>query len=121
MRGSTKIVLGVIVFILLLGGAVTAKDDYSIAIPIVKIVKIGHTVVRYEGISYHFSSPVTLNVTLDKIDDTHVELDIKTVDTYVPTMSIGLWWGDFPINSLELEMGGDNTWTLDTETGYAEK
>jgi hypothetical protein len=121
MKGSTKIVLGALVLILLLGGVVTAKDEYSIAIPIVKIVKIGHTVVRYDGISYHFSSPVALNVTLDKVDDTHVELYIKTVDTYIPTMTVGLWWDDFPINSLELDMGGENSWTLDTETGYAEK
>jgi len=121
MRGSTKIVLGALVFIVLMSGVVTAKDEYSIAIPIVKILKIGHTVVRYEGISYHFSSPTTINVTLEKTDDTHVELCIKPVDTYVPTMTVGLWWGDFPVNSLELGMGGDNSWTLDTETGYAEK
>jgi len=119
MKGSTKIVLGALALVFLLSAFASAMDEY--AIPIVKIVKIGHTVVRYEGIAYHFRSPISISVTFDSIDDTHVELLIKPIDNYVATTTVSLWWGDFPINSLDVDQGGDNTWTLDTETGYAEK
>jgi hypothetical protein len=119
MKGSTKIVLGALVLIFLLSAVVSAKEEY--AIPVVKVLKVGHAVVRFDGIAYHFSSSTSISVTFDKIDDTHVELIIKTADYYIPTTTVGLWWEDFPINSLDLTAGGDNSWTLDTETGYAEK
>jgi hypothetical protein len=119
MKGSTKIVLGALALIFLLSAVVSAEEPY--ARPIVQIVKTGHTVVRFDRISYHFSSPVSISVTFEKIDDRYVELYVKPIDYAIPTISVSLWWGDFPVNSLGLVEGGDNTWTLDTETGYAEK
>ena len=119
MKGSTRILLGALVLIFILSAFAAAREEY--ARPIVKIVKVGHSVVRYDRISYHFRSTVSLSVTFDKIDDRYVELELKPVDFAVPTIAVSLWWGDFPVNSLDLEQGGSNTWTLDTETGYAEK
>ena len=119
MRGSTKIVLGALVLIFVLSAFATAADRY--ARPIVEILKIGHTVVRFNSISYHFRSPVDLTVTFEKIDERYVELEVKPIDYSIPTIDVSLWWDGFPVNSLGIEQGGDNTWTLDTETGYAEK
>lgn len=119
MKGSTKIVLGVLVLIFLLSAFATARDEY--ARPVIKIIKVGHSVVRYDKIAYHFRSPVSITVTFDKIDDRYVELEVKPVDYAIPTIAVSLWWEDFPTNSLGIESGGDNSWTLDTETGYAEK
>ncbi len=119
MKGSMKIVLGALALIFLLSTIAAARDIY--ALPIVKIVKTGHTDIKFDKILYHFSSPVSLTVTFDKIDDRFVEIEVKPTDFLTPTIAVSLWWGDFPVNSLGLEAGGDNTWTLDTETGYAEK
>jgi hypothetical protein len=120
MKGSMKIVLGALALILLLSTLASAKEEVY-AIPIVKIVKTGYSVIRYDKVLYYFSSPVSLSVTFDKIDDRYVEVVVKPIDFLTPTIAVSLWWGDFPVNSLGLEAGGDNSWTLDTETGYAEK
>jgi len=119
MKGSTKIVLGALVLIFLLSAVVSAKEEY--ARPVIKVLKVGHTIVRFDKIAYHFRSPTSITVTFERIDDRYVELVFKPVDYAIPTMDVSLWWGDFPVNSLGLVDGGDNSWTLDTETGYAEK
>ena len=119
MKGSTKIVLGALVLIFLLSAVASGMEEY--ARPVVRILKVGHTVIRYDKIAYHFRSPVSISVTFDKIDDRYVELTIKPVDFVIPTIDLSLWWDNFPVNSLGLVEGGDNSWTLDTETGYAEK
>jgi hypothetical protein len=119
MKGSTRVVVGALVLIFLLSAFATAREDY--ARPVIKILKVGHTVIRYDGIAYHFRSPVPISITLDRIDERYVELEVKPVDYAIPTIAVSLWWEDFPINSLGIETGGDNSWTLDTETGYAEK
>ena len=119
MKGSMKVLLSALALILLLSTVATARDIY--ARPIVKLVKTGYTTIKFDKINYYFSSPVSLTVTFDKIDDRFVEIEIKPVDYPTPTIAVSLWWGDFPVNSLGLEAGGDNSWTLDTETGYAEK
>lgn len=119
MKGSTKIVLGVLVLIFVLSTFATASDYY--ARPVIRILKVGHTVIRYDNIAYHFRSPISIVVTFDKIDDRYVELEVKPIDIAIPTIGVSLWWEDFPVNSLGIEAGGDNSWTLDTETGYAEK
>lgn len=119
MKGSTKIVLGALVLIFLLSAGVSALEDY--ARPVVQILKSGHDVVRFERIAYHFRTTVGVTVIFEKIDDRYVELVVKPIDFVLPIIDISLWWDDFPVNSLGLVAGGDNSWTLDTETGYAEK
>ena len=119
MKGSTKFVLGALVLVFLLSTVVSAGEDY--ARPVVQLLKVGHTVVRFDKIAYHFRSPASLTITLEKIDDRYVELTIKPIDYAIPTVDVSLWWDFFPANLLGLETGGENTWTLDTETGYAEK
>lgn len=120
MRGSARILLAASVLIILLGVVVEASEEY--ALPVVKILKTGHSVVKYEGISYHFKTPEPIVVTLEAVDDQHVELVIKqTSEIMLPYMVVSLWWDDFPVNTLAIGMGGDNSWTLDSETGYAEK
>lgn len=119
MKGSTRVLLGALMIIFALSSVASAKDEY--VMPVEKTLKDGTNVVRYDGISYHFSSISNISVTFDRIDDRYVELRIKTIDLYVPTVAVSIWWGDFPVNILDIEVGGYNLWVLDTETGYAEK
>ena len=120
MKGSAKILLAALALIFLLTTIAETQEIY--ALPVVKILKAGHSVVKYDKVLYHFKTPEEISVTFETIDDRYIELTVKQTDEIMlPYMEVNLWWEDFPVNTLILGAGGSNTWTLDSETGYAEK
>jgi hypothetical protein len=120
MKGSAKFLLAALMLVFLLSTIAESQEIY--ALPVVKELKAGHSVVRYDKVVYHFKTTEEISVTFESIDDRYVELFIKqTDDIRLPYLEVNLWWDDFPINTLMLGIGGDNSWIVDSETGYAEK
>lgn len=119
MKGRARILLGVVALILLCCSFLSAQKIYSIP-TLEKLLRPGQTVVKYDRIAYNFYNNDPIVVTFTKLDDRFVDLKIEPT-LPVPTTVVVLWWGDFPFNTLTVETGGDNSWTLDSETGYAEK
>ena len=85
-----------------------------------KLLRPGLTTVKFDRTAYNFYNNDPVAITMTRLDDRYVELKIELVAP-VPTTMVTLYWDCFPINSLTVGSGGDNTWTLDSETGYAEK
>jgi hypothetical protein len=119
MKGRARILLGVMALILLCSVFASAQKLYPIP-TVEKLLRPGLTVVKYDRTAYYFSNNEPVVITLTKLDDRYVDLKIETA-LPVPTTVVTLWWGDFPFNTLTVGTGGDNSWTLDSETGYAEK
>ena len=118
MKGRARILLCVVALVFIWGVFSAGQKVYQV--PLEKLLRPGETRVRYDRTAYYFSNNEPVAITLTKLDDRYTELKMDVVGP-VPTTIVNLWWDSFPFNSLTIDSGGDNTWTLDSETGYAEK
>jgi len=115
-------ILAILVSFLSLTSASFAQDQFQNALPLEQIVKPGHSIVTYEGITYHFISKESLKVRFEKVDVYHVRLYLKPLDVGVQMFcAVSVQWGNFPPISLEVDSDGGSSFLLGTETGYAEK
>ena len=120
MKGS-KAIFALAAIVLILGASTLwAQNEY--AKPLDKTISPGRATVKYDTYIYTFQCDNYLEVTLQKIDRTHVKLNVKQISEIKPYESFFIEWGGFGIQ--ELNIGGSpngDTFILNTETGYAEK
>ncbi len=119
MKGRARILLCVVALVLIWTSLSAGQKIYELP-TIEKLLRPGSTVVKYNRTAYNFYNNEPIAITLTKLDDRYTELKVDLV-TPVPTAIVTLGWDYFPFNTLTITSGGDNTWTLDSETGYAEK
>ena len=118
MKGRARILLCVVALVLIL--SVLAESQVIYRVPLDRLLRPGASVVKYDRTAYHFYNNEPITITLTKLDSRYTELKIDIIGP-VPTTIVSLYWDSSFINMLGVESGGDNTWTLDSETGYAEK
>lgn len=119
MKGSIRVLPLVILLVIVLTTLVVA-DEYMLAPT--KTISTGTGVVKFDGIVYRFFTERSVNVTFSRIDYRWVRLQIKPIDNLVlPYCDVTVQWLTFPPVDLPLGAAGTNDYSLDTETGYAEK
>ena len=120
MKGS-KVIFALVAIVLILGASTLwAQNEYSK--PLDKTISPGRATVKYDVFVYTFMSDNYLEVRFEKIDRTHVKLNVKQTCEVKPHESFFVEWGGFAMQ--ELDIGGSpngDTFILNTETGYAEK
>jgi hypothetical protein len=79
------------------------------------------SVIRYETIAYTFYTPVALNVRFETVDANRVKLTVQPATAIPYSCNVSVQWLAFPPVMLDIEGGGSGSFTLNTETGYAEK
>ena len=120
MKGSRTIFALAAIVLILGASTLWAQNEYSK--PLDKTISPGRATVKYDTYVYTFMSDNYLEVRLEKIDRTHVRLNVKQVSEVKPYESVFVEWGGFGMQ--ELNIGGSpngDTFILNTETGYAEK
>ena len=118
MKGRARILLCVVALVFIWSGLALG---HRIFLPTMdKLLRPGLSTVRYDRTAYHFYNNEPIAITLTKLDDRFTELKMDVVGP-LPTTIVILYWDSFMFNALTIDSGGDNTWTLDSETGYAEK
>jgi hypothetical protein len=118
MKGRARILLCVVVLVFI--WSVLAASQIIYKVPLDRLLRPGVSIVKYDRTAYYFYNNEPITVTLTKIDIRYTELKVSVVGP-IPTTIVTLYWDSSPLNFLTIESGGDNTWTLDSETGYAEK
>jgi hypothetical protein len=120
MKGSARVIL-LVLAVLIFTGSVWAQEENML--PVNKVARSGQTVIKYDGIAYRITSRITLRLTFNKIDDRYVQLKAQPIGgtDVQPFYEFTIQWGLFPANMLTFDSGDGGTYTLDTETGYAEK
>ena len=119
MKGRARILLCVVALVFIWGVFSAGQIIYQLP-TMDKLLRPGVSTVKYDRTAYYFYNNEPIAITLTKLDDRFIELKMDVVGP-VPTTVVNLWWDAFPFNTLTIDSGGDNTWTLDSETGYAEK
>jgi len=115
-------ILAILVSFLSLTSASFAQDQFQNALPLEQIIKPGHCIITYDGITYHLISEVSLKVRFEKVDASHVRLYLKPLDVGVQMYcTVSVQWDYFPPITLEVDTGSGSSFLLGTETGYAEK
>ena len=120
MKGSRAIFALTAIVLILGASTLWAQGEY--AKPLDKTIIPGRATVKYDACIYTFLSDNYLEVMLQKIDQTHVRLNVKQISQVRPYESFFIEWGGFAMQDLDLS-GSPNgdTFILNTETGYAEK
>jgi hypothetical protein len=118
MKGRARILLFVMVLIMAWSAVSAGQRIFQMELD--KLLRPGLSIVKYNRTAYHFYNNDPVAITMTSLDDRYVELKMDLIGP-VPTTIVTLYWDSYPINSLSVEAGGNNTWTLDSETGYAEK
>lgn len=119
MKGRARILLCAVALVLIVSTLSAGQKIFQLP-TIEKLLRPGLTTVKYDRTAYNFYNNEPITITLNKLDDRYTELKVDIVGP-VPTTIVTLNWDYFPFNTLTVGSGGDNTWTLDSETGYAEK
>jgi hypothetical protein len=119
MRGSKRVLVCVLTA-LLVTVSVAAQNEYMM--PLERNIKPGLIVIKYDDIAYRICSRTSLNLTFEKVNDRYVQLSARPIAgaPILPYYDFSIQWGDFPASILSFTPPG-GTYTLDTETGYAEK
>lgn len=119
MRGTKRVLLFALIA-LLFAVSVTAQNEHML--PLEKNIKSGLTVIRYDNIAYRINSRTSLNLTFERIDERYVGLSARPIagSPVQPYYEFSIQWSGFSANLLDFSAPG-GTYTLDTETGYAEK
>jgi hypothetical protein len=105
---------------MLLATIVFAEEQYGI--PLNKSISPGRTAVKYEETIFQFNTQGNFQATFQRLDDQHVRVFVKPVEEEnQPYSDIVLQWGSFPPVILSVGSPGGEGFTLNTETGYAEK
>lgn len=120
MKGSRAIFALAAIVLILGASTVWAQGEY--AKPLDKTISPGRATVKYDTCIYTFVSDNYLEVRFEKIDRTHVRLNVKQINEVKPYESVFVEWGGFALQELNID-GSPNgdTFILNTETGYAEK
>ncbi len=120
MRGSSKILMALVVVIIF--AAPFARADDGLGLPTDKTSGATYNLVRFDGVVYRITTDVECDLFFYRIDSEHHLLSIKPVEEGpTPFCMVVIQWGMFPSVALGLGMGDSNDWILGTETGYAEK
>lgn len=119
MKGRARILLCVVALVLIWSVFSASQRIYRLP-SMVKLLRPGITTVKYDRTAYYFYNNEPIAITLTKLDERYTKLEMDVVGP-IPTTVVTLWWNSFPFNTLTVDSGGDNTWNLDSETGYAEK
>lgn len=120
MKGSVRIILSVALALLVLTAALQAQE---LMLPrLVKTIGPGHSYVRYGSVVYHIYTQIEISLAFEKIDARYTRLVVRPLKTGpTPFCELTIQWGSFPANLLSFGGVDGGTWTLDAETGYAEK
>lgn len=120
MRGSMRMFLFVLM-VLLVTMTVSAQEERMLFME--KTIKPGQTIVKYDNVVYRIFSRTSLSLTFSRIDNRYVRLHAEPAagTGYQPYYEFSIQWSSFPANLLDFSSPGGGTYTLDTETGYAEK
>jgi hypothetical protein len=119
MKGSLR-GLSLVALLILILATIVVADEY--VMPVTKTVRTGSLTIRFDGINYQFNTDRIVTITLSKLDDRWVRCHIKPIGGGVlPFCEVSAQWNAFPPVSLPLGSGDGNDYSLDTETGYAEK
>jgi hypothetical protein len=118
MKGSKWILALATVAIFLAASPVWAQDQY--AMPLDRIITTGHTPVKFQNIAYDFGVQGTFSIRLERLDSSHVKLTVKLIKPDVQP-HVTVQWGTFQQADLGAPGPAGDTFTLNSETGYAEK
>lgn len=120
MRGMRIALLTVAVVSILAAARASAEDP--LALPVYKETRSGATYVKFDGVTYKVVTAGHYSLFFEAVDrDHHRFTAIPALGEPVPYDPITLQWSEFPPVTLELLSGGDNSWMIGVETGYAEK
>ena len=119
MRGSRAIIALAALALILSATMLWAQEPYGL--PLDRSINPVRTTVKYDANIYTFFCQNPYNVRFEKIDANRVKLIVRPLDKVTPHQEICLQWSSFPAVSLLIDTSGDNSFILDTETGYAEK
>ena len=119
MKGS-RLILALAAVLLVLGAS-TLWAQVEYAIPLDKVVGAGRTSVKFDVNVYTFLANDVITVRFEKLDRLHVKLTVKPVVAVSPYREISVQWSTLPPVGLTIGSSGENSFILNTETGYAEK
>jgi hypothetical protein len=119
MRGSRAILALAALAIVLGATMLYAQTPYGM--PLERSINPVRTAVKYDANIYTFYCQNPYNVRFERIDARRVKLTVRPLDKVTPYEEISIQWGVFPILTLPIDGSGDNSFILNTETGYAEK
>ena len=120
MRGSRAVLAAVAVAMILAASPAWTQDELQISVD--KSVSSGASVIKFEGVTYWIYTQGDFYVSFTRIDNNHHRIYVAAKPGLpTPYYPISVQWGIFSPVSLELESGGEDSWLLGLETGYAEK
>ncbi len=121
MRGMMRIFL-LAVLVLILASAFASAEG-SLALPTTdKAINSGFTVITFENITYRIFSANSYRIYFERVDVTHNRIFlIPVAGEQIPYYDVYIQWGLFPPVCLDIGAGGEESYLLGSETGYAEK
>ena len=121
MRGSGKILMAALALVLVTTPLALAKGEPR-SMPTDKTTGTVYTLIRFDGVIYRVVSEIPCDITFERIDEEHHRVFVATIpDGVISYCEVEIQWGDFPPVVLDIVLGGNNSWLLGIETGYAEK
>jgi hypothetical protein len=124
MKGSRWIFAFLVLALCLGSSAAWAEDECAISIDKASATTTNVIpptgLVRHASVLYIFRTAVPLSVALETVDASHVKVTMKPTK-YTPYCSVSIQWDCFPPCYFDLVGDGTSSFTLNTETGYAEK
>jgi hypothetical protein len=103
-------------------GHVKSLPDFAIPTDVVKTVAPGISSVSFEGVTYRIATAGRYEFRFERLDPTHHKLTIVPLEQQLQAIyDVYIQWDLFPPVILDLGGGGGFSYTLGTETGYAEK
>jgi hypothetical protein len=120
MKGSRGILALLAIVILVAAMPAWSQQPYSKVVS--KSISPGRTQIRFESIVYSFTTQGTFSVEFESVDPARVRLTLKPIKPeYAPYPALYVQWESFGAVSLIVTGPSGDTYTLNTETGYAEK
>ena len=122
MKGCWRTTSLAVVLLLLVATTVSAQQEYAEALD--KAISPGYSSVSFEGTVYRFFSSCDFVVTFESVDSEHVQLHVRPLfkpGGVLPYYALSVQWGSNPAALLLLDESGSGSFTLGSETGYAEK
>lgn len=121
MRGS-KSIFALVILVLAFSAVSAAAQDY--AKPVNKTGSVALVIppagtVRYNTITYYFTTELAISVRFETLDPIRIKLSVKAL-VMQPTACM-VQWEAYPPVELDLGPDGTGSFILNTETGYAEK
>jgi hypothetical protein len=120
MRGGTIMLALAALLLLFSVSPLRAQDPYYK--PLDRTIGSGVSVIKFDDIAYRFTADASFSLRIERIDTNHIRVFIKPVKQEPrPYYEVGVQWGNFGGIVLDFTSPDGDSFTFNTETGYAEK